>query len=729
MPGENEMRDCETRTEHYVSVDGDPGNDGTIGSPWNLSHAASGANGCVKPGDTVWVRGGTYRPREKEEFKITVSGTAEQKITFKAYSSETVILDGSFPEFTTPGNTAWDALGTPAPGQNLYLSTQKYPLHESTIYGGFIQIAGEWYSLAPHINKEYLSSDIHVWAAPPTPRYLGPGLTQRPDGHLLIRLDNSTTEAQLGHPVPQISDPDPRHHSLSIGSSAFFGLTVTGSHLVIEDFSEINSFGGCFRMKADEPGQTDVTIRNCGGRPLYFGIRCAYIDGLTLDSCKFYAHMPSDNWWVAYSDIKGAKKENPPADHVRKVGLDLGLAAHMEVVDCLLDEFFDGILAKSDRDTGAAAHDIEVHRTIFNHIWDDAWQMTGGLYQINFHHNFCYGAGPSVGDPQANTDPGTVYIHHNVIDTTTGLVFWGRHGANGEGLFEPIPLSSHAGSLANQDPEVEKYTWPRKIYYNTIFTGDRAAPYHHYVGWSLLGAKILNINHQGTHEVFNNIFLVKNGRAGGKDFDATSGHEVYDGNVYWHDIVDASSDRKSPWQLLWISSQTEPFKDTITAEQLHLRAYDDSHLYYPPGWEESGLSEDPKLDSMYKPHNASCQIGAVDLTMKGWPGTASYEAWRGALNPFPEEETDMQELVLFDHPDFHGVHMHLYDSEPSLHVGDGSIFTDKIPSFVVTSGNWQIFAGPNFSGHASRVFGPGRYNWEDSVEIPLVPIFSIKRVT
>ena len=34
-----------------------------------------------------------------------------------------------------------------------------------------------------------------------------------------------------------------------------------------------------------------------------------------------------------------------PADHVRKLGLDLGVATHVEVVNCLFEEFFDGILA------------------------------------------------------------------------------------------------------------------------------------------------------------------------------------------------------------------------------------------------------------------------------------------------------------------------------------------------------------------------------------------------
>ena len=568
----------------------------------------------------MWVRGGTYS--SQTGFKITVSGTPTNKVTFKQYTGETVILDGSIAEFTPIGNTAWEPYGTLSSSHNVYRSVNTFPVTGLIYYGGFIQIDGEWYSLAPHTSDADIVSDNHVWVDPHTSYYLGPGISQNKTvgsldyGHLFIRLDNSTTQAQLGRSVTQISDPDPRNHELFLCSSSYFGLTITGSHLVIEDFAQINHFNGCFYMGT--AGQTDVTIRNCGGRPVYFGARCGNIDGLTLDSCNFYAHMPSHKWWVAAGDIKGG-----PAGHVRKLGLDLGLATHVEVVYCLFEEFFDGILATGT--PANAPHDVEIHSTTFYHIWDDAWQMYGNLYHINFHHNFCYGAGPSVDDTltaQANTDPGTVYIHHNVIDTTTRLVFWGRYGSPGAGVRESIPLSSHGS------PTV--YTWPRKFYYNTIVTGQTVGG--PVVGWGLFGATATNS--QATHEVYNNIFDVIDGRPGGRDFDATTGREIYDGNVYWHYQVDSPSHFRSPWQLLHMSPDITIHDTFTTVVELRAsQAFLDSQTYYPPGWESSGLSVDPQLDSTYKPQTASCQTGAVNLTTKGWPGTASYEAWRGAMNP------------------------------------------------------------------------------------------------
>jgi len=59
----------------------------------------------------------------------------------------------------------------------------------------------------------------------------------------------------------------------------------------------------------------------------------------------------------------------------------------------------------------------------------------------------------------------------------------------------------------------------------------------------------------------------------------------------------------------------------------------DSQTYYSPGWEAAGLFVDPQLESHYRPLNPALASGAVDLTAKGWPGTAVYMPWRGAGYP------------------------------------------------------------------------------------------------
>src|SRR4051812_16130158 len=45
----------------YASPKGLPTGHGTPSRPWDLQTALSGGNGRIQPGDTVWLRGGTYR--------------------------------------------------------------------------------------------------------------------------------------------------------------------------------------------------------------------------------------------------------------------------------------------------------------------------------------------------------------------------------------------------------------------------------------------------------------------------------------------------------------------------------------------------------------------------------------------------------------------------------------------------------------------------------------------
>src|SRR5688572_123736 len=47
-----------TLAGHYVTPGGSSSGDGTAANPWNLATALAGAGGRIRPGDTVWVRGG-----------------------------------------------------------------------------------------------------------------------------------------------------------------------------------------------------------------------------------------------------------------------------------------------------------------------------------------------------------------------------------------------------------------------------------------------------------------------------------------------------------------------------------------------------------------------------------------------------------------------------------------------------------------------------------------------
>jgi hypothetical protein len=80
--------------EFFVAPEGLSSNDGSINRPLDLSRALS-SDSPAAPGDTIWVRGGTYRGL----FRSYLTGTAAAPIIVRNYKGERVIIDGS-PEAT-----------------------------------------------------------------------------------------------------------------------------------------------------------------------------------------------------------------------------------------------------------------------------------------------------------------------------------------------------------------------------------------------------------------------------------------------------------------------------------------------------------------------------------------------------------------------------------------------------------------------------------------------------
>jgi hypothetical protein len=77
-------------TEWYVAPGISSGSGtGSQSSPWNIQFALSGANSAVKPGDTVWLRGGTYTGC----VNANLNGTAAAPIWVKQYPNERAKLD------------------------------------------------------------------------------------------------------------------------------------------------------------------------------------------------------------------------------------------------------------------------------------------------------------------------------------------------------------------------------------------------------------------------------------------------------------------------------------------------------------------------------------------------------------------------------------------------------------------------------------------------------------
>lgn len=77
-------------TSFYVAPNGTSGGTGSQASPWDLQTALS-QPAAVRPGDTIWLRGGTYNGT----FTSTLNGTSSAPIVVRQYPSERATLNGS----------------------------------------------------------------------------------------------------------------------------------------------------------------------------------------------------------------------------------------------------------------------------------------------------------------------------------------------------------------------------------------------------------------------------------------------------------------------------------------------------------------------------------------------------------------------------------------------------------------------------------------------------------
>lgn len=85
---------------HFAAPTGTPNGDGSERRPWDLATALAGggrAGPKVQPGDTIWLRGGTYRGA----FRTTVTGTAGAPVVVRQFGGERAVIDGAGAPRTT----------------------------------------------------------------------------------------------------------------------------------------------------------------------------------------------------------------------------------------------------------------------------------------------------------------------------------------------------------------------------------------------------------------------------------------------------------------------------------------------------------------------------------------------------------------------------------------------------------------------------------------------------
>ncbi|HTL94990.1 MAG TPA: Ig-like domain-containing protein, partial [Gemmatimonadaceae bacterium] len=94
-----------THAGWYVTPNGSSGGSGSATSPWDLTTALAGAGGRVHPGDTIWLRAGTYGSGEgHSDYHATLLGTSSAPIVVRAYPGERATING---DISVNGGYTW----------------------------------------------------------------------------------------------------------------------------------------------------------------------------------------------------------------------------------------------------------------------------------------------------------------------------------------------------------------------------------------------------------------------------------------------------------------------------------------------------------------------------------------------------------------------------------------------------------------------------------------------
>lgn len=132
---------------YYVSPTGNDNNPGTINNPLRSIQAAADR---VKPGDTVYVREGTY----VEEVRIDQSGSHGNSIIFKAYQDETPVIDG---------RAGVDCINCGLPDDPIVEDRIDTKTGRGFNWGSLVNIRGDYVVFEGFVVKRSLGRGIIVW--------------------------------------------------------------------------------------------------------------------------------------------------------------------------------------------------------------------------------------------------------------------------------------------------------------------------------------------------------------------------------------------------------------------------------------------------------------------------------------------------------------------------------------------------------------------------------------
>ena len=488
---------------YYVSVSGDDGNPGSLDQPYaTVNHALS----TLKPGDTLFLRGGTYY----EEVEATVSGTAGQGITIAGYDGEQAVIDSGLPEFRAAGNSDWELVDA---GRGEYRS--KSSCREKTIFAYVTGIAGyenERVALVPYEDVKHFRATTDSYGGASSDFYVGPGAMEIA-GRCHVRLAKTAAmrnaEARYGK-VFAGENANPGAYGIIL-SQATNTLTVSGAYLTFKDII----FNQAKRTILLEPGAQYVRFE---GITAWLGASTiqtysSAVHHITITGSRILGDAP---YWIFWSDMKDAPR---PANLLRSTSIGLK----------------------------GGTHDWEIERSLIRGSGQDLIGTNNGEHRIFVHHNRIENCGDDAFEIEGKAenggrdDIGHIQIYENYISNCLVAVAVGQDTKKMTGplLFYRNVVALLRDHPVNRKAGINKWNGGGQFGYNRMFKqagSDYAARNVHYYNNTLV---MLNAEkgitptptHPDGSTFANNIVAMVNDEAV-EEYNMGS-DQLIDGNLYW----------------------------------------------------------------------------------------------------------------------------------------------------------------------------------------------------
>jgi hypothetical protein len=572
-----------TLVDYFVAPDGvDAGKRGTKEAPWRtIAYALK----HLKPGNTLYVRGGLYYERA---LGVHLSGTADKPIVIQGYPGENVVIDGGFPEFRDIGNKDWELFD---PKINEWRSKAAVGLGSKgvRVYGfilGIPNYPNERVRLVTYEDPKHLRSTNEVHAADETdakPIYVGPGVWRDPSsGRIHIRLVNNVT------PIPSIRDP--RKLSLHLATTQSI-LDLSGSsyltlqHLTLQNARRaIRLFGVNHHIVFDgittwaTSGIFVPMSTNADKGPLENSF-------ITVKQSRFYNDHPK---WLYWSDMK---RPPDPTKTIESGSIWLRSSSHdWEIAWNHFRGGFDG--PAQDRDS----YNIKYHHNLVEAFADDAFELQGNCVNVDVYENYIRNA--FVGVAASPCLVGPVKVYRNVIANLD------------EYRFRRPNIKMYDTTRTNQIGYPFKFTEYAKtgvhpkitVYQNTIVFLGREGEKDRGLAW-------VNNQSPNGYRAFNNIGYVVNG-AVAADYGATNLGQQIDGNLYFKANSTDGADLLHNIAGIHFRSLAS-FRASATFQA--------SKTSYPAGWEVNGLEGNPLFSGFTPNWNQSSTYWIAYDPFFAWP--------------------------------------------------------------------------------------------------------------